>query len=220
MKRSRNCGFTLLETLIASTLLAALLILMLSISTTGTESYSFASTLVDTQVLLHRQLEGIFGELLESNPGYIWVSTFADPLRSGQNRQAITYVSARSKGGQFVVSNGSPSWQSVVTYCPYTWTDIDGTKIEVLRRYEYTGAPSAYTDESFAFTFAATTTQLTMPNGVTFTRSGGEKILDNLKSFSVTGTYPLRLSITTTAKSLSSQTDVPLTAELAGRNMN
>lgn len=216
----RESGLTLLEVLIATTLLAVLLLLCLDITATATKSSSTATALTDAQIILHTQMESIFAELLEANPAYVWTATFADPLISGQTRQAIIFLTARRQDNSFQIVNGVPSWQSIIVYCPFTSVEADGSILHQLKRYVYLSVPSLYTGDGFTLTFAATASTLTLPQGVTFSRDGGTSMLRNLSTMTVTGSYPLRLSVTTLAKTLDSSIPVMLTTELAGRNKN
>jgi prepilin-type N-terminal cleavage/methylation domain-containing protein len=218
MKGSR--GFTLLEVILASSLLAILLALIFSAFSTGMTAYDTVYFISCAQERLHICMEEILGELMEANPQYIWVSSFNE--EGFENAQELlVFLSARSEGGEFVVSNGQPQWQSVVVYLPYIYEGGASGSKKVLKRYERFGVPSGYLEGSFEFTYALNSQELVLPEGIRFDRkTDGRVVLFELEDFNIDAEYPLRVSIKSCAKTPDKDVYISLGCELSCRNKN
>ncbi|OHB71262.1 MAG: hypothetical protein A2W23_01810 [Planctomycetes bacterium RBG_16_43_13] len=218
-QRTKTSGFTLLEVMIASVILAAVILAAVSAYETGMRAYSTASSITDAEGSLRVAIDNVVAELWETDPAYVWVNSFTD-VDFATPQEAITFLSPRNATGNFIIAAGQPSWQSVCVYCPYAYTDVTGVVRRQLRRYEWTGVPAQYTQTGFVLTFNITTTQITLPNGVTLDRRVGRVVLNNTSDLSVSGSYPLRLGITAYANVPGNTVPITLTTDVAGRNKN
>ena len=163
-------GMTLLETIIATTIFAAMIVSALGLlsQVVNTADTDMAQTFAEDQV--QNAADAIVMDLKETSPQLCSFYSFTE---DGRQQTAIVFPCARNQNGRFIYKNGTavspvPIWQSVRIYC-------------------YAGDPAAGRDDGFIFRYddysprsytnPITVTQLTdsqirLSDGTVFSRQG------------------------------------------------
>jgi len=212
-------GMTFVEVLIASIILSVLIGAVFETFSAGMLAYNTSSVITQQEGMLHIRVEKIMSELWETNPAYVWVSSFND-TNFATPQEILVFLSARNTQGTFISANGQPVWQRIMCYCPYAYVDAQGRTRRELKQYISNNIPAVYLKDGFVFTANLTANQISLPGGITFNRSEGNTLLGDLNDFDITGNYPLRLSIQVLARTPKADVPVTLTSELAARNKN
>ena len=189
--QSSLAGFSLLEMVMASSLLAIILGITFSFYMTGLDTYKTGSAIVAAQSQLQIKLESITEELIETAESNMTIYSWADAQMG--NQEALCFSSARDANDNFITSNGRPVWQSVVVYAPYA-NPTHNNRGEI-RRYEDFGAhnfPLNITD--------ITANTITLDDDTTFARGSGSIILGNVatldaQALQIMDVNPISISI-------------------------
>jgi prepilin-type N-terminal cleavage/methylation domain-containing protein len=199
-------GYTLLEMLVAVTILAVMISAVYAVLQATSSVYDFDTSLRNKQYDLQRALEVIGEDMKECSVNLIRTQAVADPSYPpnpappkdappyGTAQTLIIIPSARisdpngpqpnTMGGFQVTGNASPSWQSIILYLPWWNAALDRGE---LHRYVVSGASAAYFQPSGtppAITVTATT--ITVPGAAVIERKSGQVFAPNIQSMSVT----------------------------------
>ncbi|MEK7449898.1 MAG: prepilin-type N-terminal cleavage/methylation domain-containing protein [Planctomycetota bacterium] len=204
-------GFTIIELVIASTILAIILMITMETYMIGYDAYDTGKTIVRAQTELQIKLDQICEELAESSSSAFTVYSWVDPALGTQMQDAICFPIARSITGTFVIgSNGTPLWQAVVLYAPYANPNTQNRG--ELKKYVSFG--------SYTFPLSITsinTTTITLSNGLTFTREQGQTVLGDAgymdaQALNISLQDPLKIKLVVNAR-LPDQYIMPISLE-------
>jgi prepilin-type N-terminal cleavage/methylation domain-containing protein len=164
-------GFTLLEVVIASSIFALLICLLMGMlgRAMGSTEMDVRQTLTEDQV--QNAVDDIIQDLKETSPAKVTFFQFVD---DGRTQTAITFPCARSETNDFVFTVSGqvqyqPVWQCVRVYCFVSEPNMLGGWI---KRYDDYSVRS-YTNPITVSNITAST--ITLSDGTTFNRGGPAK---------------------------------------------
>lgn len=208
-------GFTLLEVLIASAIMAIVFALAYAMIFSATQLSQSELALRDRQSQLQQVEDRLAAEIRESSPSLIRVTAFTDTALPSSSQTVLTIVSARNANQQFQVQNAAPSWQKVIVYAPYWDATLDTGE---LRRYEIAPAPGNFTDATRTPTVTVTATTLTL-GGTTINRNQGQRLMMGVDHFLATiASNSVSLDVALMGGVLAKQSKIDLQTGATGRN--
>lgn len=120
----RAPGFTLIEMMIASAILIAVLIVIYAVFGTADSTYRNESSLRTAQLNAQRAVDSIVVEATESGRGKLWAAPIAaNPAHPVGLSQAFVFVSARGASGSYTLNGLAPRWQKTVVVLPLPAAD-------------------------------------------------------------------------------------------------
>ncbi len=193
-------GFTLLEMIIAMviffTVLMIAYVITLTIST-GFELQNFIENVqADTEIVMFKINE----EIQETNPYYVWVGTYNDPLFGGASKMLLAFPVPRDQNNNFTMkSNYYPDYKKIIMYFPY-----DNMGVEELRRYEIYNFPSYYLQTGFSFSATVSVSSITLRGIAPILRNSGEVVVSNLGEWTVDSSSgsPIRINLSIGSSSI------------------
>jgi type II secretory pathway pseudopilin PulG len=165
-----SAGHTLLEVLIASSVLALLICLLMGMlgRAMGSAEMDMAQTYAEENV--QNAVDRMIDDLKETSPAKVTFYQFAE---GGRPQTALVFPCARDMGGSFVYKQGGavqpqPVWQSVKVYC---YAPEPGCTWGYVRKYE-DFKPRSYTNPISVT--SVTSTKIILSDGTQFNRDGTE----------------------------------------------
>ncbi len=175
-------GFTLLEMIISILILSTVMTISYTIMLTLTSGFELQNFLENVQISTEVSMFKINEEIQETNPYYVWLVTYSDPLFSGQSKTLLAFAVPRDSSGNFTMkSDYYPDYKKIIIYCPY---NNNGTA--ELRKYEVYNFPSYYLQTEFSFSASVNEVSINLPGVAPITRSGGETIVKDLGGWAAT----------------------------------
>lgn len=120
MKKKNRSGFTMMEVMIASSILIVVFIVIYATFDTADTSYRNESSLRSAQLMAQQKVDEFVTEAAETGRGLLWVAPVTiTPSNPTGLRSALVYLSARdSSTKQYVLTGLNPDWQNTVVVLP------------------------------------------------------------------------------------------------------
>ncbi len=178
---SSNKGFTLLEMTIAMVVFSIVLMIAYTITLTVTKGFELQNFIENIQTNTEITMFKIQEEIQETNPYYVWVKTYNDPLFGGQSKTLLAFPLPRDQNNNFTMkSNFYPDYKKIVMYLPYK-----NAGKEELRRYEIYNFPSYYLETGFSFTATVNESSVILRGIPPVLRNSGEVVVSDLGTWTV-----------------------------------
>jgi prepilin-type N-terminal cleavage/methylation domain-containing protein len=117
-------GFTLLEVMIASSILIVVFIVIYALFSTSDTSYRSETSLRTAQINAQRVVDEFVNEAAESGKARIWSAGVSImPANPAKLSKALVFVSARDAAHAFILNGMQPNWQKTVAILPLPATD-------------------------------------------------------------------------------------------------
>lgn len=134
-------GFSLLEVVIASTILIVVILIIYAVFDSSDKTYRTQVPMREAQVNVQKILELASSEATESGLDFIWGAAITGETHPGQLNTALVWPSARDASNQFMTNaSGTPMWQKTRALIPLNHPD--GTTVS-LYRFEIPTVPPA-----------------------------------------------------------------------------
>jgi hypothetical protein len=188
-------GFTLVEVLIAGSILVVIIIIVTGLFTTTNAAYETEVPLREAQVKAQQICDALVKEVGEGRAGMVW-SAAGEAMPSGVTApSAFVFLSARDAQGRFVMNGATmqPGWQKTIAYVPLANYPSTGTVS--LSRFDFGTGSVPSTIEGYVPRLALTSAQVKLEWVPT---AGGTAVLSVIKSRSagvIQCTSLLRFSI-------------------------
>jgi prepilin-type N-terminal cleavage/methylation domain-containing protein len=217
-------GVTLVEMVIAMTLFGVFITIAYISTLTISSGFELQNFIEEVQTNTEVALFKINEELQETNPYYVWVKTYNDPLFANQSKTLLAFVVPRDQNNNFTMkSNYYPDFKKMFIYYPY----IENGRPQ-LRKYEVTNFPSYYLQDGFSFTATINESYIILSGIPPITRNAGEPVVKDLDEWTIVDLYqtgsPLRMILGIKPSSLpgagSGTYRFMLTTYMGARNKN
>jgi hypothetical protein len=192
--KARRFGLTLLEVLIASSILIVIALIIYAVFDSSDKTYRTQVPIKEAQIGVQKVLELAAKEATESGLDFIWGASVTGEAHPAGLNTALVWASARS-GTNMFMTNASyqPIWQKCMVLIPLN--NPDGTTVSLYRFTVPTTPPNTATCYPQVSVVGGTNIQITWlrvsDNGVENTsalvaRSTGVMELANMQLFAVT----------------------------------
>ncbi|MFN7182191.1 MAG: type II secretion system protein J [Planctomycetota bacterium] len=199
--KSLHCrGFTLVEMMIAIIIFSTVIAIAYTITITVSTGFELQNFLENIQTKTEIVMFKINEEITETNPYYVWVKNYNDPLFNGDNKTLLAFPVPRDVSGNFTMkSNYYPDYRKIVMYVPY---NNNGTA--ELRRYEIYSFPSYYLQTGFVFSASVNETSITLTGIPPILRSNGETVVSDLGTWTVNSSSgsPIQINLSISARNV------------------
>jgi len=167
----KSAGFTLLEVVIATSIFALLICLVMGMleRAMGSAAMDMEQTYVEDQV--QNAVDTVIADLKETSPAKV---TFYQFVEGGRGQTALALPSARNLTGSFIYKIGTavqpqPVWQCVRVYCYVPQSTGDWGEIKRFEDY----SPRSYTNQVAVTNVTAN--EVILSDGTRFNRRGPQK---------------------------------------------
>lgn len=196
-------GVTLVEALVAGSLMVLVLITVWQVAEEGTRYIHYSESTIDAQQAALNSILALTQELGEGS---------ADSFKYYPAPNAgVVFASARDASGKFqydpTSTNGGPVWQKIICY----YLAVVNQKSCLLRVEEPLAAPSPTAQKPWLMGPARTTSYF-LP------WTGYRMIGRNLSSLEVTNTYPMAVKCTATVEEYGHKFEVQVQSKVAMKN--
>lgn len=195
-------AITLIEMMIALTILSIVLGITYTSYIALSQGFSLQNFIEEVQYKTEMVLFKLSEELQETNPYYVWVKSYADPLFGNEQKIMLAFAVPRDQNNNFTMkSNYYPDYKKIIIYYPYK----SGNETQ-LKRYEVYNFPSYYLQTGFSLTAMIDSNNITLPNMSPIPRKSGDTVINDLREWTIVDLYqtgsPLRATISISPSTL------------------